>query len=422
MVTFLHLRAKGTGNPHGYSFGLKHRRLDRTLHLSFALVAAMTTFGLVLRNALRNKRRAALTVLSLSFSMMLLTLMGSLWRSFYVEAPFDVSAQRLITRHRVSLTFFLPIAYRERIRSLPGVSNVAPLTWFGGKYKDDLPEHFFAQFGTDPQEVFICHPEWKVPADQLRDWQRDRAGAAVERTLANKYGWKLGDRITLIGTIFPVNLELNVRAIFEGSDNWRALLFNEDYLHEAVPSFKGHTDTYLILVNSPTAVAPVAKAVDEQFQSSSDPTRTETERAFVLGFVAMLGNVKAFILSISVAVVFTSLFLVANSIAMSIRERTREIACLRALGFTPARVLFLLFAEALVLSVAAALIGGGAAVLLVRMLMNSPMGMIVSAVSTSAATLGIVSVACLAIGVVSAAIPSFLAARVTVAQGLRHVG
>src|SRR5579859_6382887 len=204
----------------------------------------MTLSSFVVRNTFRNKRRSLLTMISISFSLLLLTLMMSIWRSFYIDQVAPEAARRVITRDRVSLAFLLPLYYRDKIRSIPGVVAVAPMTWFGGKYKDDRPENFFAQVATDPDEYLKVASDKIVPPDQALAWQKDRAGAMVDIELAKKYGWKIGDRITLQGTIFEVNPELTIRAIYAMDPSPRILYFNTKYLEEAVPWFKGTAGFY----------------------------------------------------------------------------------------------------------------------------------------------------------------------------------
>src|SRR5271170_1773087 len=174
----------------------------------------MTLTGFVAKSAFRNKRRSLLTVASIAFSLLLLCIMLCVWRSFYIDKGAPDSALRIMTRHKVSLANFLPIYYRDKIRTVPGVVHVVPMTWFGGRYKDDKPENFFAQFATDPEEYPTVASDKIVPHDYLEAWQRDRASAMVDVALAKKYGWKIGDKITLQGTIFPVNPELTIRAMF----------------------------------------------------------------------------------------------------------------------------------------------------------------------------------------------------------------
>ena len=198
-----------------------------------------------------------------------------------------------------------------------------------------------------------------MPEDQRIAWQRDRQGVIVDDTLAKKYGWKLGDRIVLQGTIYPVNLELYVRGIFTSYPDNKSVYFNAKYVEEAVSWFKGQAGTFSILGDSPGDVSKIASAVDDMFRNSPQPTKSESEKAFGLEFVAMLGNVKAFILMICAAVVFATLLVSANTMAMSIRERTTEVAVLKTLGFTRQSVLGLFVSEAVALAVAGGVIGVG---------------------------------------------------------------
>src|ERR1700729_4414499 len=317
----------------------------------------MTLSGFIVRNTFRNKRRSVLTLVSISFSLLLLTLMISIWRSFYVDQVAPEAARRLIIRDRVSLAFFLPAYYRDKIRSIPGVVAVAPITWFGGRYIADRPAHFFAQLATDPDEYLKVASDKIVPPDQLKAWQQDRAGALVDVTLANKYGWKIGDRITLQGTIFEVNPELTIRAIYHRDPPQNALYFNAKYLEESIDWFKGRAGWYSTQLASPADVARVSGEIDDMFRKSPERTKTESEKAFQLSFVATLGNVKAFILGICGAVVFAILLVSANTMAMSVRSRTREVAVLKTLGFTRRRVLSLFVFEAVALAVSGGLVG-----------------------------------------------------------------
>src|SRR5436853_3060165 len=382
----------------------------------------MTLTRFVTKNAFRNKRRSTLTVLSIAFSLLLLTLMMTIWRAFYLDQGSAESSERLVTRHRVSLTFSLPGFYREKIRAIPGVVSVVPVSWFGGIYKDQKPENFFAQFGTDPEEFFKTFRDMKMPEDQAKAWQRDRQGVIVNDTLAAKYGWKLGDRIVLQGTIYPVNLELNVRGIFHSVPDNKSVYFNSKYVEEAVPFFKGQAGTFSILAASPSDVGKVASTVDDMFRNSPQPTKTESEKAFQLSFVAMMGNVKAFILSICSAVVFATLLVSANTMAMSIRERTREVAVLKTLGFTRQTVLRMFVGEAVALALAGGLIGTGFGYLLVYALTHSTQCF---SFFNMKVTLGIWLSAMLAsgfVGFLSAFIPSYHASQVNIVDGLRHIG
>ncbi len=205
----------------------------------------LTTF--VRKNAFRNLRRSILTILSIGFSLLLLTLMMAIWRNFYLTKGTEESALRLVTRHKVSLAFLMPSFYREKIRALPGVAAIIPGNWFGGKYKDDKSNNFFAQFGTDPEEFFKVYKDWKIPDDQVAAWQHDRAGTVVDSALAKKFGWKLGQRIIIVGTIFPVNLELNIRGFYTAPEPTNSLYYNQTYVEESIPYLKGQQGFYTIL-------------------------------------------------------------------------------------------------------------------------------------------------------------------------------
>lgn len=382
----------------------------------------MTLSRFVSKNAFRNKRRSFLTVASIGVSLLLLTFMITLWQGFYLDKGSADSTRRLVTRHRVSLTFNLPGFYREKIRALPGVVAIVPNTWFGGLYKDDKPENFFAQFGTDPDELAKVYPEMEMPPDQLAAWQRDRAGVIVSDELAQQHGWKLGDRIVLLGTIYPVNLELTIRGIYHWPTTNKTVYFNAKYLEEAVAFFKGQAGTFSIMAASPGDVAKIAAAVDDMFRNSPQPTKTESEKAFGLTFVNMLGNVKAFILSICLAVVFTTLLVSANTMAMSIRERTREVAVLKTLGFERGTILRLFVGEAMALSIAGGLFGCGFAWLLLSIMKHSPMGFFLAQMQVSATTLLVAVVAAALVGFLSSLVPSYHASRVEIVEGLRHIG
>jgi putative ABC transport system permease protein len=346
----------------------------------------------------------------------------TIWRAFYLDQGSAESNERLVVRHRVSLTFSLPGFYREKIRAVPGVVSVVPVSWFGGIYKDEKPENFFAQFGTDPDEFFKTFRDIEMPEDQKITWQRDRQGVIVDDSLAAKYGWKLGDRIVLKGTIYPVDLELYVRGIFHSVPDNKSVYFNTKYVEEAVPFFKGQAGTFSILAASPQDVGRIASTIDDMFRNSPQPTKAESEKAFGLEFVAMMGNVKAFILVICGAVVFATLLVSANTMAMSIRERTREVAVLKTLGFTRNSVLGLFVSEAVALSLIGGLIGFAMGWLLVFGLTHSPQFISFFPLRVTA---GIGMGAMLTAGIVglfSSAVPSYHASQINIVDGLRHIG
>lgn len=381
----------------------------------------MGTF--VVRNAFRNKRRSLLTMISISFSLLLLTLMICIWRSFYIDQVAPEASRRLIVRDRVSLAFFLPAFYRDKIRAVPGVNAVVPITWFGGRYIDDRPEHFFAQLATDPEEYLKVASDKIIPEDQVKAWQHDRTGCIVDVTLADKYHWKIGDRVTLQGTIFATNVDLTIRGIYHRDPPQNGLYFNAKYLEESVPWFKGQAGWYSAQIDSADNVARASKEIDDMFHNSPLQTKTESEKAFQLGFVASLGNVKAFILSICGAVMFAIMLVSANTMAMSVRSRTREVAVLKTLGFTRQRVLSMFVSE----SVALAACGGVLGVFVAKFVMAGltrrlvglgiPLDMKVNLITAVIA----LSVA-VVLGIISGSLPAYRASRMNIVDALRYIG
>jgi putative ABC transport system permease protein len=383
----------------------------------------MTLTRFVTKSAFRNKRRSILTVLSIMFSLLLLTLMMSIWHAFYIDKGSAESAQRLVTRHRISLTQSMPGFYREKIRAIPGVVAVAPNNWFGGQYKDAKPENFFAQFGTDPDEILKIFTDFKIPPVQVLAWQRDRAGVIVDDQLAKKFGWKLGDKIVLKGTIYPVDLELTIRGIYTAPEPTTSVYFNQKYVEEAVSFANGKAGTFDILADSPASVSTVASAVDTTFRNSPEPTKTESEKAFQLSFINSIGNVKAFILSICFAVVFATLLVSATTMAMSIRERTREVAVLKTLGFTRQSILKLYIGEAVLVALTGGALGCMLAVALVTVLSHMPgMGLFLSGMTVTIPTLVLAIFVAGTVGLLSAIWPAYHAAKLDIVEGLRYIG
>jgi putative ABC transport system permease protein len=382
----------------------------------------MTLAQFAAKNAFRNRRRSILTVASIAFSFLLLTIMMAIWRGFYIDQGAPDSALRIMTRHRVSLAFFLPGYYRDKIRVMPGVVHVVPMTWFGGKYKDDRPENFFAQFATDPSEYMQVAADKIVPAEQIKAWQQDRTGCLVDQALAAKHGWKLGDRVVLLGNIFPANLELTIRAIYTMDPPNNSLYFHAKYLEESINWFKDRAGFYFIRVDSPGQVARVSSAIDDMFHNSPEPTKSESEKAFQLDFIATLGNVKAFILSICGAVVFTILLVSGNTLAMSIRERTREVAVLRTLGFTRQRLLALCMGESVILALIGGMVGIFLAAVLMFLVGKSPLPGLPTAMKVTPPSACLALLAAALVGFVSAVVPAYSASRVDIVDGLRHIG
>jgi putative ABC transport system permease protein len=376
----------------------------------------VTLTQLAMRNTWRNKRRSFLTILSLTFSFLLLTFMMTIWRSFYIDPWTANGALRMVCRHRVSFFVSMPSYYREKIRTVADVANVVPLNRFDGMYKD---ENAFIQIGTDPEDFLKVYQEYDIPADQVAAWQQDPAGAIVDSGLAKGFGWKLGDRIVIQGVKFPLDLELTIRGIFRSPLPIPVVYFNWKYVETKIR--RGKDEIFLISADSIGHVAGITVAVDDMFRNSPAPTRTEAEQAFDMDAVAMFGNVKAFILSICLAVLFATLLVSATTVAMSIRERTREVAVLRAMGFMPNTIVALFVGEAVTLCLAGWLLAAVAAHGLVHMIVHSAAPL---AIFLKIKPLNLVASLLLAVtvSVLSTIIPSYRASHMNIVQGLRHIG
>ena len=377
---------------------------------------------LIVKNCWRNRRRTTLTIVSIGVSMCLLGVLISVYHALYLSDATPDQALRLVTRNRVSLTLPIPLFYQQRIRQVPGVKEVMTSQWFNGVYKDARdPKNFFARFGVEPEKLFALFGELRIPDDQKQAFLRDRTGAVIGRDLANKFDFKVGDRITLIGDIFPGALEPTVRGIFDSPRKSEMLYFNWAYVREGLPeSRKGEVGTFDILCDNPAVVPRVAQIVDDQFRNAPVQTRTETEQAFMLSFVSMLGNVKLFLLSICAAVMFTILLVSGNTMAMSVRERVREVGVLKTLGFTGGNILFIILGEACAISIAGGAIGFLLSTLLTGSVQKSPAGMFLPPIQRfDPAVASACILVALGIGFISSFIPAWNASRLNIVEALR---
>lgn len=382
----------------------------------------MSYSGFVWKNGTRNKRRAILTMLSVALALFVLSTLVTFVKEIDRNLE-ETNPLRLITRHAVSLTNPLPIRYRTRIESIPGVVAVTPLTWFGGIYIDEAHTDFM-QFACDAKTLFDVYPEIALPPEQKEAFIKDRTGVIVGRRKAEKHGWKLGDKITLKGVIYPVDLELTLRGIFAGTPNQEAAIyFHREYLDEFPGWWQGLVGTFWIRVDSADSVPRVIEAIDAQFRNSDAPTRTETERAFNMGFVSMLGNLKGLVAAISSVIIFTILLVTANTMAMSVRERIREIAVLKSLGFRRRQVVGLLISEGMAITLTGGLIGClGARLIWTSIDLAAFSQGFFQQLEVSWRIISLGGLVAALVGLLSTVIPAYHAARLTVAEGLRHVG
>jgi len=381
---------------------------------------------LILRNLLHNRRRTILTLASTAVSLAVLGFLVALYQGFFFSEPTSSSeALRLITRHKVSLTNPLPASQQARIAAVPGVQAVSAWSWYAGRYKDDKPENFFARFAVDPTEIRKVRTDYTAPPEQWAAFEHDRTGCAIARKIADEHHFKLGDRIHIQGDIYPVDLELTVDMIFDHPKNTECLMFQREYLNELLKAKNGATHdtvgTYSILAKSADDVPRIARAIDAMFENSPYPTKTESERQFGLSFMAFLGNIKLYLAVVCSAVTFTILLVSANTISMSVRERTREMAILRTLGYVPREILQMVLGESMLVAFLGGLIGIGFTFGLTR------------AAAAGAGPWGdmfkfhweasvIVAAFALLIGLFSALVPAYFASRKNIVDSLRFTG
>ena len=381
----------------------------------------MKFLSLIVRNALRNKRRSLLTLASITLSLFLMTTLLTVMTELERPPAAKEAAFRLVTRSAVSLGTPLPVSYQQPINQIAGVASTMQMQWFGGVYVDE--RNFFAQFACEPAKFAGLFPEYRIDRAQLADFVSDRTGCLAGRRLADRFGWKVGDRITLQGRIFPVDLVLTVRALFDAEDS-SALFFNIEYLNEGLkPLGSGDVvGTFYIMAKSADDIPRIMDAVDAKFRNSLAQTKTETERAFQLSFVSMLGNIKTLIVSISSVIVFAILLVVANTMGMSIRERTTEIAVLKTIGFRNRLVFALLLAESLCLGLIAWLIGSVGARLLYSSIDFGAINlMFIQRLEVTPQTLAIGFGVAMLIASLSTIVPAYRAAQMTIATALRNV-
>jgi putative ABC transport system permease protein len=381
-------------------------------------------FKYIWRNATRNKLRSSLTILSVGFSLALMTVlygylaMQDAWRE-------DAKVyNRIVVMNKQGFAGKLPIAYIQRVRQAEGVKAAVPYQWYGGTYKDQVAT--FAQFGTDPREVFNVWAEFKIDPEQLAAWQKNRRGCVVDRRLGEQQGWKIGERIPLKGTYYPYDLALEMVGVFDAPKPTGSLWFHWDYLEEGLKQQNarqtGNAGTIFAKASSATVIPSLCQAIDDRYASSDNPTRTQTEAAFAQMFTDMLGNLQTYIRNIGLAVMFSLTLVAANAMAMSMRERTTEVAVLKAIGFSRARVLNMILGESCLISAIGGLLGlavGGGFLQLVHSAFPQVIPFSVADMA-GPWMLWIVGIA-VGIGLISGIVPAVRAAQLSVVDGLRRV-
>jgi putative ABC transport system permease protein len=368
---------------------------------------------LILRNTLRHKLRTGLTVLGIFVAILAFGLLRTVVESWFAGAE-NASTTRLVTRNAISLVFPLPITYGERIRQVDGVNQVSHANWFGGVYVSE--KNFFPQFAVDAATYLPLYPEYRIPPGNLKAFLLDRKGCVVGRKLALQYGFKVGDVVPLRGTIFPGTWEFVVQAVYDGADaktDTSQFFFHWDYLNETlkktVPRRANSVGVYIVGIDQPSRAASVGSAIDRIFRNSLAETLTETEKAFQLGFVAMT------------EAIFVIMAVMANTMAMTARERLAEYATMKALGFGPVRLMTLIFGESFAIALAGA-VAGIFATFPVADWFGAKLGTLFPVFSVSRDTVIMQLAAALLVGTVAALFPSLRAARLHIVDGLRNIG
>ena len=381
--------------------------------------------NLVFKNAFRHKLRTALTMVGIVVAITAFGLLRTIVDAWYAGANASSSA-RLVTRSSVSLVFPLPLTYAQKIRQVPGVAGVSWANWFGGVYVTE--RNFFAQFAVDAASYLEIYPELVLAPDEKKAFLADRKGAIVGRKLAEQYGWRVGDQIPLRGTIFPGTWTFTLRGIYDGADKTTdvsTMFFHWQYLNEVLklkyPRRADQTGVFIVGIRDPQQAAAISAAVDATFRNSLAETLTETEKAFQLGFIAMTEAILLAIQAVSFVVIVIIMAVMANTMAMTARERSAEYATLKALGFGNGFVAGLIVAE----SVGIALLGGLAGIALtfpVAGAFADAMGTLFPIFYVSDETVLMQLAAALLVGTLAAGLPAWHAARVRIVDGLRAVG
>ena len=382
---------------------------------------------LVFKNIFRHKLRSLLTLLGLVVAILAFGLMQTVVNAWYAGSDM-ASAQRLVTRNATSLVFPLPVYYRERIRAVDGVTAVSSSNWFGGIYKDMTPANFFAQFAVDHDNFFDLYPEFRTNPEELAAFKRDRRGAMVGRLLADTHGFKVGDVIPVKGTIYPGTWEFVVRGIYEPRDEstiTRQLYFHWDYLNEQIKRFyprrAEQVGVFIIQIADGSRAAEVSQAIDREFRNSLAETLTETEKAFQLSFIAQTETIVMAVRVVSFVVIVIIFAVVANTMAMTARERLAEYATLKALGFGPGFVAALIVGESLLITA----LGGAAGILAtfpVAVGFKAALGSFFPVFKVAPETVALQAASALAVGVLAGIVPAIRAARVKIVEGLRYIG
>ncbi len=379
----------------------------------------MKYLPLLLVNLSRKKIRTILTIGSFAIALFLFGLLGVIDSAFYQGV--DVAGvDRLIVRNKTSLIMPLPIAYKQRLLQLDAVKDVTFASWFGGVYQE--PKNFFPQFAVDVDTYRTMYPEFTVADDQWEAFVNDRQGCIVGRKTLERFGWKIGDRIPIQASIYRGVWDFTIRGVYDArrdADDTTQFWFQYAYLNERTPFQKDFVGWYTVRITNPDKAPETVNAIDERFANSSFETTTETEKAFMAGFVKQFGNIKLIILSVGSIVLFTLLLVTGSNMSLSVRERTNEIAILKTIGFGPEKILALVLLESTVYAVLGGAMGLGLCELFT--LSGDPTNGLLPVFYLSGETIAMGCGITVLVGLVSGLIPALIAMRLNIVDAMRRV-
>ncbi len=380
----------------------------------------MTFRRFIVKNAFRNKRRTVLTILSIGFSLFLLILLRAVVEMFSNPPQSDDSHLRVIVQRSTTFVDQMPISHLAKVQKVAHVKQAIPFQIYPGIYKD--PKNFFGCGAVDPAGMWEMFPEMKLSEAARQAFLTNRRGAIVGDQLMARFGWKVGERVTLLGSIFPVDLDFDVVGTYHSdlanqSDNF---WFRLDYLSEALGN-PGTIAMIWVKADSAEAIPGVIDAIDTMFHNSPAETRTQTEKSFVLGFLSMMGNIRVLMGSIAAVVIFTMILVVTGTMSMTIRERIREVAILKSMGYPRGLIFSMILGESAFIALIGAVLGCGGGTTLRHLNLSALTGGFIREFPVSPPTYALAVVVGLLIGLISALSPAFSASRMTITEAIRRI-
>lgn len=383
-------------------------------------------FPFVFKSSFRKKTRTTLTILAITLPLFVILLMITLLRTFDSDPSAEKGLFRLVVRHKVSLANTLPAAYGEKLKYLDGVENMTILNWFGGQYIDASPRNYFARFMVEPETFLKVFDEVKLVKGTPGDWIRDRSSTIVPEALFKKYDWRLGQKITLKGDIYPTDVNLTIIGVYKAPQE-DAIYFHQKYIEESLPERAGEIMTFWLKTKSAEHIDLLTEKIQVMFENTPYPIIAESEKAFQNMFLSMLGNIKLLVASIGSITSIVILLIAANTMAMSARERISEIAILRVLGFQRASILWMLLLESLLVAMIGGLLGFASFSLILPWLSTyfasspGPLQNWAPFMKIFPETIYMAVVITFFVGLFSGIVPAITASRRSILEGLRQV-